>query len=192
MTPALELLKTRPRYASLTAQAVQLLRVDKLMRDHGKNLHVQESLQPSINRHDLRMSYSRESEVQLAHKANDDLIPLESQDDQSVKRERKKSEPDTFEETLEEAERRKQGIVHTYVALLAAIVFGPLCPLMFLVAPIFAGASLCATSWIRTRAKPDTHLQRLADKVLVQQPTRIFSLSAVFTQWLVAAGVFYE
>ena len=93
----------------------------------------------------------------------------------------------------QKAERRKLDIVEMYVVLLAAIAFGPLCPLLYLGALIFAGTNMCSVYWIRTNARhTDTHLQRLADKVVVQHPTRLFAFFAVFTQWLVATGVFVE
>ena len=93
----------------------------------------------------------------------------------------------------QKAERRKLDIVEMYVVLLAAIAFGPLCPLLYLGALIFAGTNMCSVYWIRTKAKhTDTHLQRLADKVVVQHPTRLFAFFAVFTQWFVATGVFVE
>ena len=93
----------------------------------------------------------------------------------------------------QKAESRKLDIVEMYVVLLAAIAFGPLCPLLYLGALIFAGTNMCSVYWIRTRAKhTDTHLQRLADKVVVQHPTTRFAFFAVFTQWFVATGVFVE
>jgi len=65
--------------------------------------------------------------------------------------------------------------------------------LLYLAALIFAGTNMCSDYWIRTKAKhTDTHLQRLADKVVVQHPTRLFACCTVFTQWFVATGVFVE
>ena len=81
--------------------------------------------------------------------------------------------------------------VDIYLVLLALIVFGPLCPLLFIMAPIFAVANLCSVNWVRTQ-KRDAYLQQLADKVVVQHPTVLFSLFAVFTQWLVAIATFIE
>ena len=80
-----------------------------------------------------------------------------------------------------------------YVVLLATIAFGPLCPLLYLAALIFAATNMCSIYWIKTKAKhTDTHLQRLADKVVVQHPTRLFVFVVVITQWFVATGVFVE
>ena len=98
---------------------------------------------------------------------------------------------DSYE--LQEAARRQLDIVEMYVVLLTTIAFGPLCPLLYLAALIFVGTNICSVYWIRTKARrTDTHLQRLADKVVVQHPKKIFSFLVVFTQWFVATGVFVE
>ena len=92
----------------------------------------------------------------------------------------------------QEAEQHKLANVDTYLVLLALIIFGPLCPLLFIMAPIFVVANLCSINWVRTQKQDDAYLQRLADKVVVQHPVFLFSLCAVFTQWVVAIAIFIE
>ena len=92
----------------------------------------------------------------------------------------------------QEAEQHKLANVDTYLVLLALIIFGPLCPLLFIMAPIFVVANLCSINWVRTQKQDDAYLQRLADKVVAQHPTVLVSLCAVFTQWVVAIAIFIE
>jgi hypothetical protein len=102
-----------------------------------------------------------------------------------------KLEPDARVEALKEAERRKEANVELYLVLLALVAFGPLCPLLFVMAPMLAVCNLSSVSWVRSQ-NLDTHVQQLANSVVVQHPTTLFSLFAVSIQWLVATAIFIE
>ena len=95
-------------------------------------------------------------------------------------------------EVLCRAETRKVALVEMYIVLLVLIAFGPLCPLLFLIAPICVSNQLSAISWVRSQVKRESYLQHLVDKVVVQHPTHLFSFFAVSMQWLVASSVFVD
>ena len=109
-----------------------------------------------------------------------------------ILRDREEPALNSCTKALKEAEQHKLANVDTYLVLLALIIFGPLCPLLFIMAPIFVVANLCSINWVRTQKQDDAYLQRLADKVVAQHPTVLVSLCAVFTQWVVAIAIFIE
>ena len=101
-------------------------------------------------------------------------------------------EVDSCKEAFKEAQARKTDLVHMYTALLVLIAFGPFCPLLFLMAPIYAWSNLSAISWLRSQAKRESYLQHMIDKAEVQHPISLFSLSAVFGQLCVVSSVFVD
>ena len=101
-------------------------------------------------------------------------------------------EVDSCKEAFKEAQARKTDLVYMYTVLLILIAFGPLCPLLFLTAPIYAWSNLSAISWLRSQAKRERYLQHMIDKAEVQHPISLFSLSAVFGQLCVVSSVFVD
>ena len=92
----------------------------------------------------------------------------------------------------QEPSSQQTDIVATYRTLLVVVAFGSLCPLLFLMAPLFVFSNLCAVSWIGQQRGVYTTHQVLARKLMVQHPTTLFSLFAVFSQWAVAALLFVD
>ena len=103
----------------------------------------------------------------------------------------------------QDAERSQAEVLVMYRTLLMVVIFGSLSPLLFLVVPCFALATLSAINWITqlrcldckcATAELHTNLisKFLARKLLVQHPTMLISLLAVVGQWGVTAVMFYD
>ena len=100
------------------------------------------------------------------------------------------------EKFRKEAVEYRCEIVGIYMILLVIIVFGRMSPLLLALAPLFTFSKTCAINWrtlgMRQMDSLDVIHQRIAHSVTVQHPFKMFSIFAVFGQWLVAATLFVD
>ena len=74
--------------------------------------------------------------------------------------------------------------------LLTVTVFGQLCPLLLLLAPLWAWTNHFTTSWQQQHADSDN--KSVVDKILVQQPTTAFGVSGRIMHCVVTIVVFID
>ena len=72
-----------------------------------------------------------------------------------------------------------------------AVHVGPLCPLLHMLAPLFVMSNLIS-SRCQTKLDPGTIQWRLAHTVLSDHPTTLFSVIAIFGQWIVTTTIFID
>ena len=89
----------------------------------------------------------------------------------------------------QEALKRQAEIVTKLTTMLTFIVFGPLCPLLMLAAPVWAATNHCTNYWFQ-RQQGSIHIgKKIAHKILGQQPTVLFGICAHFGQWVMVACI---
>jgi len=90
---------------------------------------------------------------------------------------------DPYKDALKEALKRQADIVTKLTTMLTFIVFGPLCPLLMVAAPVWAATNHCTNYWLQHQQGPSSIHKQIAIKILGQQPTVLYGICAHFGQW---------